>query len=267
MAGPATRDSARTDSDALVSGALQWTLLYGESVVQAMRQSARTASLSHRVIERVSQGDLSPATLQESLAEFARCRGGAFASSITGLHQRFLGRLVDLSLERLRTAVPSEVAPAAEFVDHVARLSFALVNDVAEIRTKYQEDYLREALRIGTPAGGSAITLVARLGETASASLSVAGSTPAPATLRCFVTDVRRADGVGPAFVPSMVITPEVLQVEPGEDAVVAMSLQLDESLYKPDVVYVGALQIAGGSEARIDVPLRIRATSGPALR
>jgi hypothetical protein len=261
MAGPVTRDSARTETNAFVSGMLQWTLLYGQSVIHAMRQSVRTTSLSHRVIQRVSQGEVSPAILQESIGEFVRSRGGDYASSITGLHERFLSRLVDLSLERAQKPSASELAPAQEFVDQVTRLSFALLNDLTDVRTKYQEDCLREALSIGTPAGGHAITLVAEIGTTASASLSVAGTAPSRTTVRCIATDVRRADGVGPAFVPAIVITPNVLEVDPGAEAVVAISLPLDDSLYQPDALYVGDLQIVLGSESRIDVPLRITAT------
>lgn len=266
MAGPVTRDSTRTEINAFVSGALQWTFLYGQSVIHAMRQSARTASLSRRVIERVSQGEVSPVILQESLEAFVRSRGGDYANSIKGVHERFLGRLIDVSLERAQKPFASEVTPAPEFVDQITRLSFALLNDLTDVRTRYEEDYLREALGLGMPAGGDAIILLAEVGATASASLSFASSTPTPVTLRCIATDVRRADGVGPAFVPVIVVTPDVLEVEPGEEATVTVSLRLDQSLYYPDAPYVGELHIVRGSEPCITVPLRITATD-PARR
>jgi hypothetical protein len=240
---------------------LQWTLLYGDSLIHATRESARTASLSHRVIERVSQGDVSPGMLEESLAAFARSRGADYAATVGGLHERFLGRLVQLSLERARHPSPSELPPAQEFVEQITRLYFGLLNDLTDVRSKYQEDYLREALAVGTPAGGDCITLVAEVGAIASASLSLAGPASAPATVRCIATDVRRADGVGPAFAPAVVITPDVLDVEPDGEAAVTISLRLDESRYQPDALYVGKLQILRGGGPRVDVPMRIRAT------
>ena len=261
MSAPVTRDSTRTESNAFVSGALQWTFLYGQFVIHAMRQSARTASLSQRVIEHVSQGQVSPANLQESLAAFARSRGGDYAKSLSALHEDFLKRLVTISLERAQQRSPFELGPAPEFVDQLTRLSFAFLNDLTDLRTKYEEGYLRDALRIGMRAGGHAITLVAETGTSVSASLSVAGSTGAPAHVRCIATDVRRGDGVGPAFVPAIVIMPEVLEIEPGGEASVTLSLRLDEDLYQPDALYVGELQLVRGREPRIDVPLRITAT------
>jgi hypothetical protein len=57
------------------------------------------------------------------------------------------------------------------------------------------------------------------------------------------------------------VIMPEVLEIEPGGEASVTLSLRLDEDLYQPDALYVGELQLVRGREPRIDVPLRITAT------
>jgi hypothetical protein len=217
--------------------------------------------LSHRLIERVSQGQVSPADLQKSLAEFARSRGHEYASSISALHERFLDQLVQFSLARATKTSPTELDPVPAFVDQITRLYFTLLNDLTDVRTKHEEDYLRQALVIGAPTGGEAITLVADVGATASASLSVASGTAAPATIQCIATDVRRADGVGPAFVPDIVITPDVLEVEPGAEAAVHLSLRLDESVYHPEALYVGELQILRGTRPRLDVPLRITAT------
>jgi hypothetical protein len=74
------------------------------------------------------------------------------------------------------------------------------------------------------------------------------------------VTDVRRADGVGPAFAPDVSFAPAALELAPGEEASVALTLRLDERNYAPNALYVGTLQITGSGDPRLEVPLRIMA-------
>ena len=255
-----TRDSARRESNAGVSAALQWSLLYGQSMIHAIRLSARTASLFDRLIERVSRGDVTPASLPDLLEQSTRSHGDRYGSSISGLHEGFIRRLVDLSLERAQTPSACDLPPVADFVEQVTRLSFALLNDLTNVRTTYQEDYLRDALRIGAAARGQVVTLVAEAGAVASALLLVASGTSQPGTVRCVATDVRRADGVGPAFVPAIGMTPDVLEMQPGKEASVTISLRLDDSLYHPNAMYVGELHVVRGSEACMSVPLHITA-------
>ena len=106
-----------------------------------------------------------------------------------------------------------------------------------------------------------ALKLTAPLGETASASMSLSNTQNDRAVIRCTPADVRRADGVGPAFVPKITLTPEALELGPGEEGSLRLSLRLDEAEYDADALYVGAVYITGHQESRIEVPLRITAT------
>ena len=77
------------------------------------------------------------------------------------------------------------------------------------------------------------------------------------------MSEVRRADGVGPAFAADVGVEPDGLELEPEEEGLLVVTLRLDEETYEPDVLYVGTLQITGHGEPRLEVPLRITAT-GP---
>jgi hypothetical protein len=249
------------ESNAGVTAALEWTLMYGQSVTHAARQSARTAPLFHRVIEQVSRGTVSAASLHALLDESGRIRGARVESSISGLHEGFVRGLADISLERAQKTSPADLPPASEFCAHVTRLCFALLNDLTDVRTKYQEDYLREALALGAVEGAQAVTLIAEPGAVASATLSVSSATTVPATVRCVAGGVRRVDGIGPAFVPVILMTPDIVEVQPGEERTVTFSISLDDSVYQPEATYVGELHLEHATEPCVILPLTITAT------
>lgn len=105
-------------------------------------------------------------------------------------------------------------------------------------------------LRLGAPIGGIA-----------SASLTLANTREEQALIRCNVTEIRRADGVGPAFAPKIMSRQEVFDLAPGEEASMQLSLRLDEADYDAEALYVGALLITGLGKSRLEVPLRIIAS------
>ena len=105
------------------------------------------------------------------------------------------------------------------------------------------------------------LNLIAPVGGIASASLSLTNTQDQPAIIRGSVTDIRRADGVGPAFAPKIIIAPDALELRPGAEASMILSLQLDAGDYAPEVLYVGAVHITRQGEPRVEVPLRVRAT------
>ena len=59
--------------------------------------------------------------------------------------------------------------------------------------------------------------------------LLVANDEPVSEAMRCAITDVRREDGVGPAFEPDVTITPTQFDLEPGAEVPVACSLLLSD--------------------------------------
>jgi hypothetical protein len=140
-----------------------------------------------------------------------------------------------------------------------------LLNGLNDLRAGYEEEYLNGILSTANQAGQGpdfAINLVAPLGEIASASLSLANTRTEPTVIRYMVTDVRRADGVGPAFPPNITFTPDLLELQPGQESSLTVSLQLEAGDFEPQVLYVGILQIIRHDEPRLEVPLRITATA-----
>jgi hypothetical protein len=166
------------------------------------------------------------------------------------------GRIQEASSEYLERRLPEQLRS-------LGRLYFDLLNGLNDLRADYEEEYLTGILASADRSGEQPfiLDLVARLGESASASLSLGNTRDEPAIIYCTVTNVRRADGVGPAFTPDIFISPERLHLQPGEEAKVFLSLRLDEEGYEPGVAYVGALYVIGHGEPRFEVPLRILAT------
>jgi hypothetical protein len=76
--------------------------------------------------------------------------------------------------------------------------------------------------------------------------------------IRGRVSDLRRADGVGPAFDPKVTFTPDGLDLGPGEEGSLRVSLELDPADFQADRLYVGSLYVTGHGEPDFEVPLRI---------
>jgi hypothetical protein len=192
----------------------------------ASQLSTRTVRIYQALLERVAAGEVSPDRLQSASSDY---------------------------LER-------------RFPDHLRRLGnlyFDVLNSLNDLRAGYEEEFLSGVLASARPDEEAqfALNLIAPLGETATASMSLGNTRDEPASIRCAASDVRRADGVGPAFMPKLDITPDAFHLEPGEEASLTLSLRLDPDAYDPDASYVGTLYITGHGEPRLEVPLRIMAT------
>lgn len=151
-----------------------------------------------------------------------------------------------------------------EHLRQVGQLYFELLNGLNDVRIAYEKDFLAGVLASAKHAGQEipfVLNLTAPLGETASASLSLSNTRQQRSLIRCTVTAIRRADGVGPAFAPKVTITPEALELAPGQDGSLRLSLQLDADDFTADALYIGAVHLTGHGEPRLEVPLQITAT------
>lgn len=205
---------------------------YQELSYYTSQLSARAVEGYQTVLERVASGEVKP------------------------------GRLQEVSSDYLERRLP-------EMLRRLSGLYFDLLNGLNDLRTNYEEEYLNGILAMANRASQEAefaMNLIAPLGESASASLSLANTRAEAAVIRYTVSDVRRADGVGPAFAPKIIFRPASLELQPGQEASVTLSLQLDEGDYEPQVLYVGVLQIVRHGEPRLEVPLRISASPGRSM-
>jgi hypothetical protein len=83
-------------------------------------------------------------------------------------------------------------------------------------------------------------------------------------SLRGVMTDVRRADGIGPAFEPDVTVSPERFVLEPGAEEILALTIRLSPGRFEPGPEYVGTLHVLSPGSTLVEVPLRIRATARP---
>jgi hypothetical protein len=145
---------------------------------------------------------------------------------------------------------------------------FELLNGLSDLRSEYEEEFLSGVLASATRPGREAppaLELGAPLGGTTSTSLLLTNTRNQPAVVHCTVTDVRRIDGVGPAFPPEATFAPSGLEIPPHGEATLMLSLRLGESQYEPDVAYVGAVHIEREGEPLLEIPLHVTARPVPA--
>jgi hypothetical protein len=152
-----------------------------------------------------------------------------------------------------------------DYLRQLGTAYFELLNGLNDLRAQSEQEFLSGVLATAseTKADSFSIELVAPLGSTANASFSISNTRDGPAVIRCELANVRRRDGVGPAFVPNIEREPEQLELAPGQEARVMLALLLEETIYRAGAQYVGALHITGGGEPHVEIPLRITATNG----
>ena len=209
-----------------VEEAPSWNEWYRRLLDYATQQGAAAAEAYRTVFERVASGDVEPSQLQSA------------------------------SSRHLEQKLP-------EHLQHLVGLCFELLRGLEDVRNRYTDEYLAGVMTTAKRPAASepfALDLAAPLGGTASASLLVANTRAATSEVRCVATEIRRADGVGPAFAPDLAIAPERIELAPGEEARITITLAVRESHYQAGPTYVGALHVTGHGESGLDVPLRVRA-------
>ena len=149
------------------------------------------------------------------------------------------------------------------YLEQLTRLYFYLLNGLSDVRAQYEETYFRGVLGEAQTEEGeppAVLALSGALGETVSASIAVTNTAVQRTQIGWKVTDVRRADGVGRAFIPAVAVFPESLELAPDEEATLTLSLFLDPSQYHPGARYTGTLHITGSAGFQVEVQLRILA-------
>ena len=215
----------------------------------------RTFDLFSHVLNCASRGQLTPAAIDTTLREFAIAHGTEYTDGLARVSEDFVNGLIGVVNGR-----SERTGPTPELFARITRLYFELLTRFTDLQTTQIEGCL-QALLDAADAGPGALALSASLGDTAATSLIVENSGSEPLLVSCLATTVRRADGVGPAFVPAIALTPLEDTVGPGEELRVRTSLSLDPGVYEPDVLYIGALRLMRQQSLYLEVPLHITAT------
>jgi hypothetical protein len=198
---------------------------FGELTTFAAEENVRITAMLRTVMERVAAGELTPADAEQLTSKF---------------HAEHLPestrRLVELYLD--------------------------LLTGLEGVHASFSEEYLRTLMgpvpgEVAHPDG--AVEVDALLGEAASVRFAVANTDLDPAVMTCTLSGVRRADGVGPAFDPVASMTPARLELAPGSEATVQLTIQADADHFQPEVPYDGVFRIASATRTLLELPLRIR--------
>lgn len=192
------------------------------------RMNAQALKAYRAQLDRVAAGDSTPSEVQNSTSEY------------------------------LSQQVPS-------YLQSLTQAYFALLEGLNDVRAEYEEGYFRGVLAGARGEDGESpivLRLEAPVGTTAAASLEITNTTSTPSRIRYLVRDVRRIDGVGPAFQPEIAVTPESFELQPGASGSLTLSLVLSAERFDADAWYAGMLYIIGGTDLRVEVQLRITARS-----
>jgi hypothetical protein len=202
-----------------------WFVRLSEYANSNSRRAIHTYQVN---LDRVAAGDVTPPELQAELAHDYSRR----------------------STEQLR---------------RMAELYFDLLRSLSELNARAEDEYFSRLLGAGTPAASpeAAFQLAGAIGERASALLTIENTRAEAAAVRCLMTDLRRADGIGPAFMPGAIIDPDGLRLEPGQESTVRVSLDLDPAHFEPGVRYVGTVQVQRGDN-HLEIPLQVTASPVP---
>jgi hypothetical protein len=207
-----------------------------------------------------------PARWFQQLAEYAgQLSARALKAYRTQLDRVSAGKATPSEIQQTTSDYLANQLPL--YLQQAGQQYLDLLKGINEIRARYEDDYFRSILatagehEIEPPV---VLNLTGPQGGTAAASLTVANTTPQRTTIRYTVTDIRRADGQGPAFAAKITIAPEGLELDSGEEGTLQLTLQLDGSDYDPDALHVGSLHLTGEGNLHVEVKLRITAATAP---
>jgi hypothetical protein len=230
-----------------------WLALCTHHFLRTAMRAARTNDLRQLLLQQASRGFL-PVPISATPTNH-------YASAFAEL----LGKFFDELTRFVRNGI--ELPPDAasdERVMEFGHLYFRLLGGIFEISSKLEEESLRAQLA----ASGSlrptqsVIHLRGDTDKTASVELSLENTQGERTTVACFASDVRRADGIGPAFAPKFLFHPETLALDPVQEASVRISLTLDRDLYEPGAIYVGVVNVTREGECALQIPVQINSNA-----
>jgi hypothetical protein len=198
----------------------------------AAAENRRVTEMLRRLMEKVATGELTPANVEEVSARFH-----------------------------------SEHVPVS--TSQLVELYLDLLTGLEEVHGSFGERYLRTIPGLIPAAGapsGRGVEVAAALGDSVSVRFAVANTDLERAAVRCSLTGVRRADGVGPAFDPIVGIRPEQLDLPAGSEELVELTVHTDGVHFQAGSAYEGVFRVANDSRTLLELPVTIHVTPPRAL-
>lgn len=204
-----------------------------------------------------------PARWFEQYAEYAgRLNAQALKTYRRQIDQVATGELTADDVQEKAATQMSRDVP--EYLQRLGQMYLDLIKGFDELRGHYEVEYLEGILELANGREREPVNFVALrgpLGGVAFATFTVTNTTEQRTAIRYIATEVRRMDGVGAAFAPKVAITPEVLELGPGDEAEITFAIQLEAERYDVETPYIGFLYITGDGDLRVEMQLRIVAT------
>lgn len=192
----------------------------------AAGESARAAAMVRDLMNKAATGEVEPADVDQSSSKF---HAAYLPESTT--------QLVDLYLD--------------------------LLTGLENVRASFGEECLRTLIERSPGAAErreSAVEINAFLDEATSIRFAVTNRDPQPAAVACTLSGIRRADGIGPAFDPVVSTTPRRLDLAPGAEAAVELTIHADADHFQSGESYEGVFRVASATRTLLEFPLVIRA-------
>lgn len=142
---------------------------------------------------------------------------------------------------------------------------FGMLESVNGATLRALNPSLLGVLRATQPIGYAAavIELAGPVAASVTTQLEIENTLQRPASLRCSCHEIRRADGIGPAFTPAITVTPEHQVLDALAEGTITVSLWLDDAQFDAATMYVGAMSVESDGGTTLGIPLRI--TTAPA--
>ena len=279
------------DSRAFSGAAEETAMACARALLRTSVSSAHALHLNDQLISCVARRQVSPESFQRSLTRFSLAHGAALGAESARAAEDFIAGLsasaflplgdgetstaaIEAYFARLAAVARGETTPnelrrstssrlnaaVADELSRAANVWFDFLGTLDEQRGRFAEEYLMTVLRSVDPLGfhGDVVEIAGPLNTTVATVVTFDTAAIDHAVLRCNVSDVRRADGVGPAFTPQLVLTPDEIVLERAHDAEMSLSLWLDDAIYDRGSPYVGALHVTRDGAPGLEIPLRI---------
>ncbi len=161
---------------------------------------------------------------------------------------------------RRRALTRLTVSSANHTLGTTATAWFGMLESVSSASLRMLNPSLLAVLRATQPIGydGEVIEIKGLIATNATTQLEIENTLERPASLRCSCQEIRRADGIGPAFTPAITVTPTHQLLDARAEGNIAISLWLDSAQFDAQTTYVGALSVESDGGTTLKIPLRV---------
>jgi hypothetical protein len=149
--------------------------------------------------------------------------------------------------------IPPE-GDSSTIVERLASLCFDVLAGLDSINADLGLRYLTAVV---PDDGPDAVELEGELGESVECRFVISNDELGATVVQCAVIEMRREDGIGPAFEPPATITPQDLRLPPDGSAQISCAIALTEPFVSA-ATYVGEFRVVADGESALRVPIRI---------